>query len=230
MERGVFVSCEYYFYIRWNHFRFCCPKSLWNSQLRRRLCYFMIYITACSDLVVVVVFHPLIMFKIIIFWEKIDVFYPTWIYYAAHLFVISFTAYFAMTLERYLALVYPYFHEKLVTKSRLLSAFVTFQVLFAFLYVPEYYSRHLALITNALFEVILVVTCILNFKLFSLAKTIRKRTVVPQGNFDESNNVESRNVDGEKAKATLANLRNISTCLLVVVSLIICHLPISVET
>ena len=135
----------------------------------------MIFIMAYSDLVVVVVFHSLIMFKIIVFWENIDVFSPTWIYYSAHLFVISFTAYFAMTLERYLALVYPFFHEKLVTKSRLVSAFVLFQLLFAFLYVSEFYSRHLALATNALFEVGLVVTCILNFKMFFSRKNNKKR-------------------------------------------------------
>ena len=203
--------------------------SLWNSQLGRRLCYFMILIMACSGLAVVVVSHPFMILNIIASWMNTNAFHPAWLGYLHHLYAISFIAYFIMTLERYIALVYPFFHEKFVTKSKLISAFVLFQLPLFFLYLPKLYSPHLLLVIYASLEVILVVTCILNFRLFSLAKTIRKRTVVPQGNFDESNNVESRNVDREKAKATLANLRNISTCLLAVVCLIICHFPMSVK-
>ena len=34
--------------------------SLLNSQLRRKLCYFMILFLACCDLAMVVIFHPFI--------------------------------------------------------------------------------------------------------------------------------------------------------------------------
>ena len=42
--------------------------SLWNSQLRRKLCYFMIFVQACFDLAVVVVIHPLNILRTISGW------------------------------------------------------------------------------------------------------------------------------------------------------------------
>jgi hypothetical protein len=42
--------------------------SLLNSQLRRKLCYFMILVLDCFDLAVVVVFHPFIIMETILSW------------------------------------------------------------------------------------------------------------------------------------------------------------------
>ena len=42
--------------------------SLLNSQLRRKLCYFMILVLACFDLAVVVVFHPFIIIETLLSW------------------------------------------------------------------------------------------------------------------------------------------------------------------
>ena len=46
--------------------------SLWNSHLRRKLCYFMIFILACFDLAVVVAIHPLIIFETVSCWMSVD--------------------------------------------------------------------------------------------------------------------------------------------------------------
>ena len=211
--------------------------SLWNSQLGRKLCYFMILIMACTDLAVVAVFHPLIIRKIITFWMSAGVLsHPAWVEYLYDLFMISVTAYLIMTLERYLALVYPFLHEKFVTKSRLMMAFALCQLLSSvfFIYASKQgSSTHFAWATFAVFEAVVLVICILNIKLFLVSKTVRKRAVVPLGILDASSH-ESRNVDTRKIKATLASLEKISTCLLAAVCLIICHflkaVKIGIET
>lgn len=66
--------------------------------------------------------------------------------------------------------------------------------------------------------------CILNIKLFYIARTIRRRAIVTLGDLDGSVS-EARNVDTKKFKLTLASLRKISTCLLVLVCLLICYVP-----
>ena len=97
--------------------------SLWNSQLRRKLCYFMIFILACFDLAVVVVIHPLIIIEIISCWMSAD-FIEYWVQYViCILFNFSLSALLAMTVERYLALVYPFFSHKNCDKIQISDSF-----------------------------------------------------------------------------------------------------------
>ena len=195
--------------------------SLWNSQLRRKLCYFMIFILACFDLPVVVVFHTIIILEIFLRDHT-----EAWFIYIVQLLPFSPIAYLLMTLERYLALVHPFFHERSITKSRLMAAFVLFQLPFAALPIGELKlsSDVIFPISNALFAVIVLSICTLNFKLFYIAKTIRKRANVILGNLDGSNS-EQRNVERKKFKVTFSILKKISTCLLAVLCLFICHVP-----
>ena len=195
--------------------------SLWNSQLRRKLCYFMIFILACFDLPVVVVFHTIIILEIFL-----RDYTEAWFIYIVQLLPFSPIAYLLMTLERYLALVHPFFHERSITKSRLMAAFVLFQLPFAALPIGELKlsSDVIFPISNALFVVIVLSICTLNFKLFYFAKTIRKRANVILGNLDGSNS-EQRNVERKKFKVTFSILKKISTCLLAVLCLFICHVP-----
>ena len=199
--------------------------SLWNSQLRRKLCYFMIFILACFDLPVVVVFHTIIILEI---FSRNHT--EAWFIYIVQLLPSSPIAYLLMTLERYLALVHPFFHERSITKSRLMAAFVLFQLPFAALPIGKLKlsSDVIFPISNALFAVIVLSICTLNFKLFYIAKTIRKRANVTLGNLDGSNS-EQRNVERKKFKVTFSILKKISTCLLAVLCLFICHVPVIVN-
>ena len=204
--------------------------SLLNSQLRNKLCYFMILILSCFDLVVVVVFHPLIIVETILCWlfmscsKSIEVPYE----YVIQLFVFSLTALLIMTLERYLASIYPFFHEKFVTKLRLMVAYLLSQLPFCIIYVlfsiiwPDNALIVELAIILALNLVIFIVICALNFKLFHFVRTLRKRADIPLGNLDGS---EETNIKGKQSKATLASLKKISTCLLAVVCLFVCHCP-----
>ena len=113
--------------------------SLWNSQLRRKLCYFMIFVQACFDLAVVVVIHPLNILETISGWMSnlsINFTESHWTFYIYILADFSFIGLLTMTLERYLALVYPFFHQKFVTKPRLMTFFVLSELPFGDKYIP----------------------------------------------------------------------------------------------
>ena len=201
--------------------------SLWNSQLRRKLCYFMVFVQACFDLSVVVIIHPLINLQIISGWISMDFAESHWARYFYILADFSFIELLTMTLERYLALEYPFLHQKFVTKPRL-----TIFVLLSMLLFGVSYLLHMSDLQHFIYKVIYIVlfggffltACIFNFKLFCIAKTIRKRAVVTLGNLDGSDS-EAKNVDAMKFKMTLASLGKISTCSLVLICLFVCYVP-----
>ena len=198
--------------------------SLWNSHLRRKLCYFMVFILACFDLAVVVVIHPLIIFKTVSCWMSVDVI-EQWIKYIYILFDFSWTALLIMTLERYLALLYPFFHKKFVTKSRLMTSFVLIQLLHHIFWTLNDKTNGDVIIVHAVNAFFLLVMCIMDFKLFFVARTLRKCAVVTLGNLDGSDSEPRSNLESKKFKLIFSSLGKISTCLLAVVCLIVCNLP-----
>ena len=205
--------------------------SLWSSQIRKKLCYFTILILACFDLAVVVVVHPLIILEIVFQWvQNINVFGTIWNKYPVyHLFVFSSNALFTMILERYFALAYPFFHKKMVTKSRLMTAFLLFQIPFGSLYILELHGLS-PVFGHTLFGVVFLTTCVLNFKLFHIATTLKQRATITLGNF-EGSDCEPKNCETKKFKfkVSLANSRTISTCLLAVICLFLCYVPFIVS-
>ena len=203
--------------------------SLWSSQLRKKLCYFMILILACFDLAVVVIVHPLIILEIISFWETTNSIGSVLVNdLIPYLSALSLIALLMITLERYLALLHPFPHKRFVTKGRLMIALVLFQLPFSVFIVLKLKGLDLPFQIGFLFAVMYLVLCILNFKLFHIAKTVRERAVVILGNLDGSGSV-SRNVETKKVKVSLASLRKISTCLLAVVCYFVCNAPVIVR-
>jgi hypothetical protein len=195
--------------------------SLLNSQLRRKLCYFMILVLTCFDLAVVVVFHPFIIFQTYFCLVSMRITESITVPFLGHLFVFSLTALLTMTLERYLALVHPFFHEKFVTKSRLFGIFWLFQLVFAISYVillldRSSYPHGIAL---ALIGIVFLVIFCLNYKIFYTARTVRRRGAITLGDLEQS---EQGNTESRKSKVTLGK---ISTCLLAVVCLFLCYCP-----
>ena len=100
--------------------------SFWRSvQLRKKLCYFMIMLLSCCDLLAVLTNNPLIAF-ITMSWltGKVDV-YARWTAISLtstnSFLVFSFFALLVMNFDRYLATSYPIFHRTSVTKGRLLT-------------------------------------------------------------------------------------------------------------
>ena len=213
--------------------------SLLNSQLRRKLCYFMIFVLACFDLAVVVVFHPFTTVEVLLCWtsmgcdELVDEIWA-WL---GHLFAFSMIALLTMTVERYLASMHPFFHRKWATKSRLMMVIVAFLLpevgIFVFLRLQNYLrpdnNKYIEPgIEIGLFVVVFFVISGINIKLFYLARTLRQRADIPLGSLEGS---ERRTNAGYKnSKVTLASLKKISTCLLAIVCLSICYCPYTVIT
>ena len=158
--------------------------SIWkSSQLRKKLCYFMIFVLSCSDLLVVLVLHPLLIYwytiwyldDLSVFSERFQVFF----YIGSTLYGFSMIGLLTMTLERYLGLVYPIFHKTSVTKKRLAVFLVATQG-FAFLFETVAFTFEIFAITKpytlVFIAVFAFVVIAMNYKMFCIAKSRNKIT------------------------------------------------------
>ena len=95
-----------------------------STQLRKKLCYFMIFVLSCFDLAAVAINHPIIIwFSIETFLEiRIELLHSIAVCTGILLNSYSVFALLTLNFERYLALNYPFFHQKSVTKKRVLLA------------------------------------------------------------------------------------------------------------
>ena len=188
--------------------------SIWKtSQLRRKLCHFMIMVLSCFDLVAVVTNHPGILFYLIAWLrEDYDSLFKVKIYLnvSALFLVLTLLALFVMNIERYLGASYPIFHHTSVTRRKLLT-------LLAILLVPTtvvYMISRYGVISYPMFFMIYVVTFVppfifVNFKLFAIARKLHRERA-PE-------------------RRTAANFKNISTGLWVVACFMLLSIPHSVN-
>ena len=187
--------------------------NFWKStQLRRKLCHFMILVLSCFDLVSVVTNHPGILVYLI-FWLREDYdFLPKvkiYLLCSSILLSISFVALLVMSIERYLGAYYPIFHRTSVTRRRLL-------ILLAILLIPvitmNIISRNALVISCAVFSLIFMALFLppfifVNLKLYIIARKIQLEQAVSSG------------------KRTMTNFKNISTALWAVACLILLYIP-----
>ena len=193
--------------------------SLWrSSQLRRKLCYFTIFVLSCFDLSVVIINHPLLMATAIdIFvlgnYDKFIADVNEFIF----LLVVEFAKLALLThnIERFLALAYPFFHERMVTKERLMYFLVLLQVLTIVLMTLTFRNRILPRdkVMIVFITFLLSLFVYLNYRTFMIARSKRKNEKVAPTN------------DLPELKKTRFNLRKMSTCSLAVVCLFTCSFP-----
>ena len=190
--------------------------SFWNSsQLRKKLCHFMIMVLSCFDLVSVTTNN----FGILVYllsWLREDChLLPAFSIYldvVGVFLAFSFHAIFVMSIERYLGAYYPVLHHTSVTKRRLLillAMLLSFQTILNVICINDVIiSRALALLIFlvAIFPPVVY----LNFKLFKISSEIRRR---------------KETLSEEK---TALNLKSISACLLAVACLVVLSVPSSV--
>ena len=189
--------------------------SIWkSSQLRKKLCHFMVMVLSCFDLISVVTNHPMMLIYIIswlreedynlkqkrIFWGIFGAFQ-----YISPLFLL------VMSIERYLGAYYPIFHRTSVTRRRLLT-------LVAILLIPTsalYMGAEMDLVIST--KATLIVTMVLffppfifvNFKLFIIARKVHRQRAVTSG------------------KRKTKNFINISAALWAVACLMLLCIPLS---
>ena len=188
--------------------------SFWRSvQLRKKLCYFMIMVLSCCDLLTVLTNNSL-MALITMSWltGKLDV-NARWPYISLRLSGIflgfSLFALLVMNFDRYLATYYPIFHRTSVTKRRLLTLLailiiveITLAVMSAKNFVIS--LKVLVLIFSSLFRPAML---FINYKLFLIVRKSRKNKRI-----------------SPDMKKTIS-FKNISSCLLVVACVVVSSIP-----
>ncbi len=193
--------------------------SLWRSQIGKKPCYFMIRILSCFDLVVVTVTHPLLILSTITMYfgdvselrEKIRLFI------CVLLQSFSMISLFVLNVERFLAIAYPYFYKRVVTKERLLSSLAV--MLFVATVQTTLYYCELEAGKIMIRVSLLVFVCIpvyLNYKMFVTAKSKQANDIIVLGSG------ASGEIEKEKR---FVSFKRISTCSLVVVCTFICFFP-----
>ena len=196
--------------------------SLWRSrQLRRKLCYFMILVLSLFDLAVVTITHPFLIASTIDYYleELNEIRQVTRQSIFFILYGVSMFALFTLNVERFLALISPYFHQASVTKTRL----VYFQALLVIITVglsPSVYFN-MSKLANSVVALFLLLMLFLficsNYKLYTIAMSKRvNRRVAPM--------TAASSTDGRLQKQIL-NLKNVSTCSLAVGCFLVCSCP-----
>ena len=198
--------------------------SLWRlRQLRKKLCYFMIFVLSCVDLAVVTITHPLLIASTIYFsFEKIDVVHED--IRLSVSFVLcgaSMSALFTLNVERFLALTCPYFHQTSVTKTRLVGLLASWTIIIVGLSPLICFNTKTVNIIMNIFSVVCVSLLLFlfiyaNYKMFKLAKSKRA---------DERVSPSSATSVDEERKKQILNLKNISTCSLAVACFFVCSFP-----
>ena len=188
--------------------------SFWRSvQLRKKLCYFMIMVLSCCDLLVVLTNHPLMALSAMLWLtRKLDV-YPRWMDDSVHFTTVfvgsSLFALLVMNLDRYLATYYPIFHRTSVTKGKLLTLLATMIVvqLTLFLMSVNDFLIFYPVFVLIYFIIISPPMLFINYKLFTIArKSRRNNRIAPE------------------IKKTLP-LKHISSCLLAVACFVVLSVP-----
>ena len=191
-----------------------------SSQLRKKLCYFMILVLSSFDLVVVTINHPVVILSTIL-WsmkishEEIDIALE---YTFTFLAGFSMFALLTLCIERFLALTCPFFHQIAVTKRRIVL-FQAFWMIIILSLSPlaYFYGDTISkILKTAFLSFLLFMFICLNYKIFIIAKS--KRT-------NESVAPTSTSLSHQKRKQRKINLKKISTCCLTVGCFFICCFP-----
>ena len=191
--------------------------SIWkSSQLRKKLCHFMIMVLSCFDLVALITNHSVLLLYLI-FWlkEDYDLFFTCrkCVEFASVFLGLSFVALLVMSIERYLGAYYPIFHRTSITRRRLLTLLAILVIFSTTCHIIIYtidmiIPRILGLIYFIL--AIFLPLLYLNFKLFKISREVRRRNETPP------------------EKRTTIDLKSVSTCLLVVACIVLLSIPVVV--
>ena len=196
--------------------------SLWKSrQLRKQLCYFMILVLSCFDLAVVIITHPFLIVSTIYYSlnHANRLWMDTRISISFILCGFSMTALLMLNIERFLALTCPYFHKKSVTKTKLVCFQSFLMTIIAGMSSLVYLNTETFAVN--IFAAISILSLLFllvygNYKMFVIAISKRGDNRISA--------TAATSVDNNR-KSQILNLKNISTCSLVVVCFFVCSCP-----
>ena len=149
---------------------------LWkSSQLRKKLCYFMVLVLSSIDLTVVCLTHPVLVLSAILWSTETYIgegFKMTWAYVSIILGAFSMFGLLTLNTERFLSVVFPVFHRKSVTKKRVVFLLAFFMIDLVILTPVFFFAGKIIgnIIITAFLLIILLVFMYLNYKILSIAK------------------------------------------------------------
>ena len=187
----------------------------WRSTyLRKKLCYFMIMVLSCCDLITVLLNNPVLVIIAVLFIKNKDNIFSQWeritLEIVSITFSSSFLALLVMNIDRYLSVSKPLYHKTNVSKRKLLLLFIALQsinVILAVLHTEELaYPRAI----NAVIFMVLFLPPMffINYKLLRLSRKYRRS-----------------NVKNREKKAT-STLKQITICLMAFASIIVSSIPV----
>jgi hypothetical protein len=180
----------------------------------------MILVLSSFDLAVVAITHPVLILSTILWSMEIyhEEIVGTLVYTNNLLGGFSTFSLLTLTIERFLALSYPFFHQTAVTKKRLLLFQAFLMITTASLSLLAQFNRKMGIILTAMFILLFpfVFVC-LNYKMFIIAKSKRNDERVSPSSTATSSNQER--------KRRKLNFKNISTCSLAVGCFFVCIFP-----
>ena len=182
-----------------------------SSQLRKKLCYFMILVLSCFDFIAVITSHPeFVVYLGVWLTENYALLNKLKIYeYLASVFVgFSFFALLMMNLERYLGTYYPIYHRTSVTRRKLLSFLAMLLIFITVLMILVIVKVIPPAAGTVIFAVIgFAPFMFINYKLYRISKQNRRNNAIsPQ----------------QRSKR---NLKNVSTCLLAAACVAVLSIP-----
>ena len=183
-----------------------------STQLRKRICYFMVLVLSCSDLIVVSVVHLLLLSSIISYYLGKENEQHEFARLAASAFVegLSLNALFLLNIERFLALSYPFFYQTSVTKRRLIYLLIILMIVLCLAALIAFVSPLVATVMPLIYTTFFLVWfTFLNYKILTVVKA-KKDAVAPCG---------------QDVVRPRRSVRKFSTCSLVVVCYFICSSP-----
>ena len=189
--------------------------SFWkSSQLRKKLCHFMIMVLSCFDLVSVVTNHSATLLYLISWLrEDYDLLVNSELYvdFLTIFYIYAFFALLVLSFERYVGAYYPLLHRTSLTRRRLLTLLAIILIFFTSLYVISTNDMVISRTFVKLFYIVVSSPPLLymNFKLFKISRYLR-RTKISSG------------------RRTTVNLKSISVCLLVVACLVVLSISVIV--
>ena len=184
-----------------------------SSQLRKKLCYFMILVLSYFDFAAVITNHPVIVVYLVVWLtenyallSKVDIYTRI----ASAFLGFSFFALLVMNIERYLGAYYPVFHRTSVTRRRLLTflaMLVIFTTALLILMIVLMFSPAVGGVISMAITILPFV--FINYKLYRISKQNRVNNAIsPQ----------------QRSKI---NLKNVSTCLLAAACVVVLAIPSS---
>ena len=190
--------------------------SIWkSSQLRKKLCHFMIMVLSCFDLVSVATICPLLLLYLITWLvEDYDLLPKMRMYlYLASVFVgFSFCALLVMSIERYLGAYYPIFHRTSVTRRILLTVLAIFLIAPTTLVIISVNDSIISVpVASIIFMVLFSpLFTFVNFKLFTVSRKVHQQRAISPEN---SKTIYLKNISSSLLAVACFALLSIANCI-----------------